>query len=254
MSVGPSAVRGFDADRPVGGRECDQHEPGADQRAQAPGDQLEQARQLDLAGERGPDLVQCLELLRPGCRRLVEPGVLDRDRRLRRQQLRELLVLVREVVPTGLLGQVEVPVGDAAEHDRQPEERLHRRMVGREADGAGVVGDLVEPQRLGVADQHAQEAAPAREVADRVVRRRVHPGRQESLQRVPGLVDHAERGVARAGDRGGGLDDLLQERVERELGAERDTCVDEDAEPVGLVQRRAHGRILLEACRRGARS
>ena len=32
---------------------------------------------------------------------------------------------------------------------------------------------------------------------------------------------------------GGGLDDALQQRVERELRAERDACVDEDLQPVG---------------------
>ena len=64
----------------------------ADQLAQAAGDQLEQPRQLDLARQRRPDLVQRLELVRPGGRRLVEARVLDRDRGLARERLDELLV------------------------------------------------------------------------------------------------------------------------------------------------------------------
>ena len=52
--------------------------------------------ELDLARERRPDLVQRLELLRPGRRRLVQARVLDRHRRLARQRPDELLVLLSE--------------------------------------------------------------------------------------------------------------------------------------------------------------
>ena len=76
---------------------------------------------------------------------------------------------VGEVGAAGLLGQVEVAVGDAPEHDRDAEERLHRRVVAGEPDRARVVGDVVQPQRLRVPDQHAEDAAPARQVADRRV-------------------------------------------------------------------------------------
>ena len=55
-------------------------------------------------------------------------------------------------------------------------------MVGREADRAGVVGDRVQAQRLGVADQHAEDPAPAWELADRGVRLGVDPGGQEPLE------------------------------------------------------------------------
>ena len=60
----------------------------------------------------------------------------------------------------------------------------------------------------------------------------------------PGLVDHAERRVAGAGELGRRLDDALQQRVERELGAERDARVDEHAEPVDLPGGCVHARIL----------
>ena len=86
------AVGRLDPERPVAGRQRDRHQPRADQLAQPAGDQLEQARELDLARQRRPDLVQRLELNRPGGRRLVEPRVLDRDRRLARERLDELLV------------------------------------------------------------------------------------------------------------------------------------------------------------------
>ena len=151
-------------------RQRDQDEPGADELPQAPGDEREQRLELELRGEREPDLVQRLELPQPARRALVEPGVLDRHRGLRREQLRQLLVLLAEVLAARLLGQVEVAVGDAAEQDRDAEEAAHRRVVAREADRARVVGDVVQAERARLADQHAEDAAPARQVADRRVR------------------------------------------------------------------------------------
>ena len=59
----------------------------------------------------------------------------------------DLLVLLGEVLAARLLRQVEVPVGDAAQHDRDAEEAAHRRMVGREADRAWVAREVVETQR-----------------------------------------------------------------------------------------------------------
>ena len=44
---------------------------------------------------------------------------------------------------------------------------------------------------------------------------------------APARVDHAERGVARAGQLGGGLDEPLEQRVERQLRVERDPGVEE---------------------------
>ena len=98
------------------------------------------------------DLVQGLELLEPTCRRLVEPRVLDRDRGLggeqRRRAPRPPSV---NVAPSGLLGQVQVPVRDPAQQDRHAEERVHRRVVRREPDRARILAEVVEPQRPRVA-------------------------------------------------------------------------------------------------------
>ena len=73
----------------------------------------------------------------------------------------------------------------------------------------------------------------------------VDAGRQEALERLPGLVDHAERRVPGAGQLGRGLNDPLQERVERELGAQRDPRVNEDAEAVVWSRHRLHPSHLL---------
>jgi hypothetical protein len=52
-----------------------------------------------------------------------------------------LLVGLVEVA-VGLLGQVEVAPGLAADHDRDDEEIAHRRVTRREPEGAGVLGDV----------------------------------------------------------------------------------------------------------------
>ena len=63
---------------------------------------------VGLLDERFDDLVERLELARPARRRLVEPRVLDRYRRLRREQLDQLLVLGGELLAMFLLGQIKV--------------------------------------------------------------------------------------------------------------------------------------------------
>ena len=122
------------------------------------------ASSISLASAR-PDLVQRLELVGPRGRRLVQARILDRDRGLARERLDELLVAGGERALL-LLGQVEVPEGTAAQQDRHAEEAAHRRMVGREADRARIVRDRLEPQRAGVGDQGAEDAAAARQGAD----------------------------------------------------------------------------------------
>ena len=57
--------------------------------------------------------------------------------------------------------------------------------------------------------------------------------RQEALEARARLVDDAQGRVARARELRGGLDELLQERVQRELRAESDTGIDESAQAVG---------------------
>ena len=53
--------------------------------------------------------------------------------------------------------------------------------------------------------------------------------RQEALESCPTLIDDAERRVARSRQLRGSLDELLQERIQRELGTKRDSGVDQHA-------------------------
>ena len=166
-SLGALSVGGADDEPSVGGGQDDEDEPGMDELAQAGRDEVEHARDVDLGHERARNLVERLELLQPAGRRFVETRVLDRDRGLGGEQLHELLVLGGERGAALLLGQVQVSVGDPAQQDRDTEERPHRRVVRREADRARVVGEVVEPQRLRVVDQRAENPAAVRRVADR---------------------------------------------------------------------------------------
>ena len=51
----------------------------------------------------------------------------------------------------------------------------------------------------------------------------------ESLEVGPVAGEDAERGVPRVGELGRGADELGEDRVEVELGRERDACLDERA-------------------------
>ena len=80
--------------------------------------------------------------------------------------------------------------------------------------------DVGEPQRPRVGDQHAEHAAPAREVADRAVRLRVDAGGQEALEPLAPLVQHADRGVARAGQLARDLEQPFEDGLGIEDGDE----------------------------------
>ena len=192
----------------AGQRERD--DPRSHQLAQVAGHEIEQAVEIGFGRKGVSDLVQGLELARPASRRLVEAGVLDRNGRLACEERKEILVLLGEVLLAFLLGEVEVAVGDPAEQDRDAEEGAHRGMCGRKADRAQVVGEVVQPQRLRLLDQHSENSASPRQRADRLAHVAVDPVRHELLELGAARVDHAERGIASAGQLGRRLDEPLQ--------------------------------------------
>jgi hypothetical protein len=146
---------------------------------------------------------------------------------LRREQRYELLVFVVEVRATLLLRQIEVAVGDSPQQDRRPEKRFHRGMPGWEPDGARIVSELLEAQRVRVRDQRAEDAPPGRQVADDGARFLVDAMRDEPLKARARGIDHPESRVLRAGHLGSGLDDPLQHTVERQFGVNGETGLDQ---------------------------
>ena len=77
--IRPFSVGGADDQAPVRDGKRDQDDACMHELAEPRGDEVEQAREVDLGGERVRDLVQGLELLQPAGRRLVQSRVLDRD-------------------------------------------------------------------------------------------------------------------------------------------------------------------------------
>ena len=143
----------------------DDHVVGADERAPALDHELEDPLELglssDRAGDRGSGLKAAdgaLELLAAGGHVAVQASVVDRDRRPVGQDDHRLLVLGRERLAAGLLGQVQVAPGLPADEDRDAEERSHRRMTRREPVRARVVADVVQAQRARLVDEHAEKA------------------------------------------------------------------------------------------------
>ena len=165
--LGQEPVGGFD-DQVVGsGGEGQGGQVGADQLPGVAHDEAEQLAGVGAGQDRGGDGPDGLQP--PGAipRFLVELGVLDGHPGLGGQQDQGPLVVGVEVLTAALLGQIQVAVHPSTGGDRGAEERPHRRVVGWEADRAGVVGEVVQPQRSGVVDQHPEDAAADRDVADR---------------------------------------------------------------------------------------
>ena len=69
-------------------------------------------------------------------------------------------------------------------------------MPGREADRSRVLREIVQPQRLRVADQHPEDAATPRQRADLGAQAVLDPVGDELLELRAARVDHPERRVA----------------------------------------------------------
>ncbi len=112
-----------------------------------------------------------------------------------------------------------------------------------------MIGQLREPQRLGVADQLAQDAVPGRQPADRRVLFGADADGEEL--REPGAVtDHAQRAVLRVDDDHRRLDDAAQYLRQLQPLADRQHGFEEQ------MGRRAgtllHGvEAFLQVCRQG---
>ena len=118
------------------------------------------------------------------------------------------LVLGAEL-PPGALGQVEVAEHLVPDPDRHPQEAGHRRVPGREARRARVVGDAAQPDRLRVLDQRTQQPLALRQVPDLLH----HVGRHadvDELGQIPVRADHPQRRVARTDQLPGRLRDPAQ--------------------------------------------
>ena len=224
-------------------RQCYEEPPRVDERATALGDQLEHSVEVRLAadgagdGGRGLELAQgAPQLVVLGPQASVHARVVDRYRGPARQDNRGLLVS-RIEVPALLLREVQVAERLAADQHGNAEEGLHARVAGREAVGTGVIAHMLEAERHRVDDQLSEDPPSARLVPDGRDRLGVEARREEALQLAPGLVEHAEGGVARAGDRARLVEHAPQHRLRVQLRHQRPPHVDQ-ALQTGRVERR----------------
>ena len=127
------AVGGDDAKASRGCGKGDEHSAGADQLAQATGNEFEQAGDISLLEHAACELVERLELPNPVDCPLVDLHFFDRDAGLGGEKRHDLLVVFRELT-TFLLGQVEISVHDSTHEDRDTKEAPHQRMPRREAE------------------------------------------------------------------------------------------------------------------------
>ena len=188
-------------------------------------DQFEHSLQIrrtaDRIGDvaRGPERAhRLLELLATALAVLVQPRVLDRRSRPLRQREGCFLVLIAELAAALLFGEIQVAPGLAADHDRDPEEGVHRRVVDRKPVAVRVLTHLGEPQWLGVLDQRAEHPPATRKNADRPVRCFVDAEREEAFELGSGFVQHAQRGISRPGDFTCLVEDPLQHGLGVVLG------------------------------------
>jgi hypothetical protein len=120
-------------------------------------------------------------------------------------------------------------------------------MVGREPDRAGVLGDVTQPQRGSVVDEHAQDAPADRKVADRGPLGLGHAGGDELADGAIGAQD-AEGAVAGAGQVGGQVDDPLQDDREQQLRGEGEPGLQQ---ALGAVTLAHHRGSVTVPCRPG---
>jgi hypothetical protein len=88
--------------------------------------------------------------------------------------------------------------------------------VGWEPDRTRVLGDLAQPQRGGVVDEHTEDASTDRDVADGGPLGLGDPCGDELADGAVGM-QHAKRAVAGPGEVGRQLPDALEDDGQREL-------------------------------------
>ena len=149
----------------------------------------------------------------------VRAGVGDGRRRLRGEQDQDLLVGARELRPALLLAEEEVADVDVAVPHRRALHRLRHDQLGREAQLPDVGRQVRHPQRLGQVPEVREEPRSVRPRGHH----RVHAGGEaggDEVLRLPGVVDGSDHAVAGAGQRAGAVDDLAQDGLEVEAGAD----------------------------------
>ena len=183
---------------------------------------------------------------------VVGAGVTDRHAGCGRQRYRDLLVARGEVDGRArradLVGEVQVAEHRSAGPHRHPEERLHRRVVRREAHRRRMVGDVVQPQHVRGGREVTEHPAALGQVTDQQRRLRVDALVDELLQTAV-LPEHPQGPVPGARQAAPGRDEPLQDGGHVEVGGHRDDRVHHRLEAVvafgaGVDAVALHGRSI----------
>ena len=211
-----------------------------DERSPALDDQLEDAIELDVGTDGQRDRLGrlqaadgALELAATLFGGVVQAGVVRGDPGPAREHDDRLLVGLVEFA-AALLGEVQVAPDLAADEHRHAEEAVHRRMARGEPIRAMVLADPRQAQRSRVLDEDPEHPPPAREIADRPRRVVVDASRDEALELGALAVEHADRGVASAGQLAGRLEYVAEHGIELELGDDEASDVDQRPQAIGF--------------------
>jgi hypothetical protein len=104
-------------------------------------------------------------------------------------------------------------------------------MVSGEAVGVGVLSEVGQPDRFGLADHESEDAVTSRRPADTRSEFGVDPVGGKALQKPPVGRDHPDGRVAGADHLGSHLHHALENPFERDLGDERRGGPHESLEP-----------------------
>ena len=149
----------------------------------------------------------------------VRPGVRDRRRRLRCEEHEDLLVLRRERLSGFLVAHEEVPQMLAPVVHRGPLQRPCAPWVRREPERAKVAGEVRHPEGRRQVPEVLEEPRSVRPLDHLLPVRGWKAGGDEVPDPSP-LVDRRDHAVARAGQRAGARDGLLEHRAQVEALAD----------------------------------
>ena len=143
----------------------------------------------------------------------------DRGRGLRREKHQDLFVLVGKRPTALLLDEIEVadmhpPVAHGHALEGPP-----RQSVGREAERAHMVRHIGDPDRPVQVAEMLEQPGSVRPLRNSPVLLGGE-ARGEEIDRLSGLVDGGDRAIARAGERPGAVDHLLEHGLEIEARAD----------------------------------
>ncbi len=158
---------------------------------------------------------------------LVQLRILDRRCHDRGQQQRDVHVLVAELGGALFLGQVEIADDTGPADDRHAQERMHRRMIGREPDRRRMPLEVGHPNHLALPDDQPEHAVPHRRVADQGALLIGEPRGRERLEGAVIRIEEADRRVLRMEQVARQLCDPGQGGVEVEFADQFRRCPDQ---------------------------